>query len=251
MAVLKSHQMHIWGCVIVNFCSWKLSVWNNKASDSFISYFRFLIVEMCRLFESWWKVSSKTIAAPGRGRGGAVHACVTGGWARRSCGTGREPRTCRRRGTHGRTLGGQWTGGKVGPMVLCGGMVPRSVPRLSTCDRYWIALCYTSVATFHDLSKCVMNVYYIKHRQNDRHFADDILKCVFLIENVWVVDWDFTKFVGKSPSEQLVPIGSDNDLALLLELKRLWFSRKLLDPTWQNCNVKKHLCIYEYSQQYV
>ena len=36
-------------------------------------------------------------------------------------------------------------------------------------------------------------------RQNGRHFADDIFKCIFLYENVWSSIWISGKFVPKGP----------------------------------------------------
>ena len=39
----------------------------------------------------------------------------------------------------------------------------------------------------------------LKPRQNGRHFADDIFKCIFLNENVWVPITFSLKFVPKGP----------------------------------------------------
>ena len=36
-------------------------------------------------------------------------------------------------------------------------------------------------------------------RQNGRHFADDIFKCIFLNENVWIPIKISLKFVPKGP----------------------------------------------------
>ena len=36
-------------------------------------------------------------------------------------------------------------------------------------------------------------------RQNGRHFADDILKCIFLNENIWISIKISLKFVPKGP----------------------------------------------------
>ena len=39
----------------------------------------------------------------------------------------------------------------------------------------------------------------LRPRQNERHFADDILKCILLNENVWIPIKISTKFVPKGP----------------------------------------------------
>ena len=39
----------------------------------------------------------------------------------------------------------------------------------------------------------------LRPRQNGRHFADDIFKCIFLNENVWILIKILLKFVPKDP----------------------------------------------------
>ena len=39
----------------------------------------------------------------------------------------------------------------------------------------------------------------LRPRQNGRHFADDIFKCIFLNENVWISIGISLKFVPKDP----------------------------------------------------
>ena len=39
----------------------------------------------------------------------------------------------------------------------------------------------------------------LRPRQNGRHFADDIFKCIFLNENVWISIKISLKFVPKGP----------------------------------------------------
>ena len=39
----------------------------------------------------------------------------------------------------------------------------------------------------------------LRPRQNGRHFADDILKCILLNENVWIPFEISLKFVPKGP----------------------------------------------------
>ena len=46
------------------------------------------------------------------------------------------------------------------------------------------------------------NTYIVKHietEQNGRHFADDVFKCIFLNENVWILLKISLKFVPKGP----------------------------------------------------
>ena len=40
-------------------------------------------------------------------------------------------------------------------------------------------------------------------RQNGRHFTDDILKCIFLNENVWIPIEISLKFVPKGPIDNI------------------------------------------------
>ena len=43
----------------------------------------------------------------------------------------------------------------------------------------------------------------LRPRQNGRHFADDILKCIFLNENVWIPIAISLKFVPKGPIDNI------------------------------------------------
>ena len=45
----------------------------------------------------------------------------------------------------------------------------------------------------------ISNVNTLRPRQNGRHFPDDILKCIFLNENVWISIKISLKFVFKGP----------------------------------------------------
>ena len=45
----------------------------------------------------------------------------------------------------------------------------------------------------------IMTIYYIEAETNGRHFADDIFKCIFLNENVWIPIKISLKFVPKGP----------------------------------------------------
>ena len=43
----------------------------------------------------------------------------------------------------------------------------------------------------------------LQPRQKERHFADDIFKCIFLNESVWIPIWILLKFVPKGPINNL------------------------------------------------
>ena len=47
----------------------------------------------------------------------------------------------------------------------------------------------------HNNDKLELNI--LRPRQNGRHFPDDIFKCIFLNENVWIVIKISVKFVPK------------------------------------------------------
>ena len=62
----------------------------------------------------------------------------------------------------------------------------------SNCNPYW----HITLATSHGRNY-VLNT--LMPRQNGRHFADDIFKCIFLNENVWISIKISLKFVPKGP----------------------------------------------------
>ena len=43
----------------------------------------------------------------------------------------------------------------------------------------------------------------LRPRQNGRHFADDVLKCIFLNEDVWIPTEISLKFVPKGPIDNI------------------------------------------------
>ena len=47
------------------------------------------------------------------------------------------------------------------------------------------------------------NINWLRPRQNRRHFADDVFKCNFLNENVWIPIKISQKFVPKGPSNNI------------------------------------------------
>ena len=57
----------------------------------------------------------------------------------------------------------------------------------ANCDSSWRFIC----------SEGALNT--LGQRQNDRHFADDIFKCIFLNENTWISIKISLKFIPKGP----------------------------------------------------
>ena len=51
----------------------------------------------------------------------------------------------------------------------------------------------------HDYHGELTMINTLRPRQNGRYFADDIFKCIFLNENVWIPIWISLKFVPKGP----------------------------------------------------
>ena len=63
------------------------------------------------------------------------------------------------------------------------------------------------------LSVMTTTVNTMRPRQQDRHFSDDIFKCIFWNENVWILLKISPKFVPKVRINNITSIGSDNGLA--------------------------------------
>ena len=74
--------------------------------------------------------------------------------------------------------------------VICG-LHHRSVPILNHISRPHLAHCNNAAETSHIITS--------RPGQNGRHFADDIFKCIFLNENVWIPTKISLKFVSKGP----------------------------------------------------
>ena len=75
---------------------------------------------------------------------------------------------------------------------------------MASCVRQIVNANYTR----HERPPCVVPFIYVPHylsfntlcpRQNWRHFADDIFKCIFVDENVWIPIKISMKFVLKGP----------------------------------------------------
>ena len=61
---------------------------------------------------------------------------------------------------------------------------PLSDAFLSCCRKYFTVVISRTFATFPFANNTTVNT--LRRRQNDRHFPDDILKWIFLFENVWI-----------------------------------------------------------------
>ena len=61
-----------------------------------------------------------------------------------------------------------------------------------------LRLSYTNLCyAFHVIPQLLLNTF--RPRQNGRHFADDMFKCIFFNENVWIPIEISLKFVPKGP----------------------------------------------------
>ena len=64
----------------------------------------------------------------------------------------------------------------------------------------------TKISTKHQWGSEGYGVNTLRPRQNGRHFADDIFKCIFLNENVWIPIKISMKFVPKGPINNIPPL---------------------------------------------
>ena len=56
---------------------------------------------------------------------------------------------------------------------------------------------------FKGVTKGVRSLNTLRSRQNGRHFVDDILKCIFVNENVWIPIEISLTFVPKGPIDNI------------------------------------------------
>ena len=83
----------------------------------------------------------------------------------------------------------------------------------------------------------------LRPRQNGRHFADDIFKCILLIENVWIPIKISLKFVPKGPINNILALvqiiawrrPGDNPLSEPM-MVRLPTHIRVTRPQWVNIN---------------
>ena len=74
----------------------------------------------------------------------------------------------------------------------------------------------------------------LRPRQHDRHFADDIFKCIFVNENIWIPIIISLKFVSN---------GSINNIPALVQIMawRRPGDKPLSEPL--NVNLSTHICV--------
>ena len=100
-------------------------------------------------------------------------------------------------------LCGQWLGRTSINALGCN---LRSQVCFPTVDEVGYTQLYTAACTWIGRGKyeikcnlCADQVNTFRPRQNGRHFADDVFKCIFLTENVWILLKISLKFVPKGP----------------------------------------------------
>ena len=70
----------------------------------------------------------------------------------------------------------------------------------------WWLHAYSGLNIVHTLQQLVANglLNTMRPEQNGRHFADDIMKCIFLYENCWILNESSLKFVRKGLINKLL-----------------------------------------------
>ena len=79
-------------------------------------------------------------------------------------------------------------------------------PKTGSCcvSRLCPALMRQHQPSLNEATKILLNTF--RQRQNGRHFPDDIIKCIFLNENVWIPIKISLKFVPKGPVKNIRPL---------------------------------------------
>ena len=82
----------------------------------------------------------------------------------------------------------------------CNSLTPRGVFKCVIAENLW-RVHFMSIYCETALRWMPLNTfdYHIKAETNGRHFADDIFKCIFLDDNVWIPIKMSLKFVPKGP----------------------------------------------------
>ena len=90
--------------------------------------------------------------------------------------------------------------------------------------------------TYQLLTDCLLETHLntLRPRQNGRHFANNLLKCIFLSENVWDTIKISLKFVPKGPI--------DNIPVLVQIMAWCWSGDKLLSETMM-VSLLMHICV--------
>ena len=113
-----------------------------------------------------------------------------------------------------------------------------------TIDRQGKGMPRTCMIALHRVMRIVINFPFCKYlisavnslmsRQNRRHFADDVFKCNFLNENVWILIQISLKFVPKGPI---------NNISALVQIMawRRPGDKPLSEPMM--VNLPTHICV--------
>ena len=83
-------------------------------------------------------------------------------------------------------------------------------------------------------------------RQNGRHFADNIFKCIFLNENVWIAIDISLKFVHWSVKLKIFHIGSDNGLVPIRPEAIIWTTDDYFSDAYMHHSASMSLDQIEY-----
>ena len=67
------------------------------------------------------------------------------------------------------------------------------------CDIYIYNFSYTSVRVIDAMATSCIGLHTFRLRENGRHFEDDIFKCIFWNENMWILNNVSLKFIRKGP----------------------------------------------------
>ena len=81
----------------------------------------------------------------------------------------------------------------------CGGILTTEVLCIFVRHQWWILL--ASCLKYTCITKIIINT--LRPRQNGHHFADDIFKCIFLNENVWISIKISMTFVPRGPINKI------------------------------------------------
>ena len=120
-------------------------------------------------------------------------------------------------------------------------------------------LAFDSQTPYHVKVQTIINT--LRPRQNGRHFTDDIFKCIFLNENVWIPIKISLKFVPQGPINNIPALvlimawrrPGDKPLSGPM-MVRLPTHICVTRPQWVKCvqarKKIKHTCIYVYTWQF-
>ena len=105
------------------------------------------------------------------------------------------------------------------------------------CSIYYIYICTTFSHRIYSQNASIDNtspVNTLRPRQNGHHFANDIFKCIFLNENVWISRKISLKFVPK------VRINNNPALVQIMAWRRPG-DKPLSEPMM--CDSLTHICV--------